>query len=136
MAQYKCLVCGYVHEEAAEGTAWTDLPDDWQCPVCSAGKAKFERIDTEDAPTEVPADTPETTPPEPKTTGSLVAPEPLPGRRRERARAEGSSTRRVGGSRVFLARKTDGAKSEARNTKCETNPKLEARMLKTKRQVR
>lgn len=34
---WRCTVCGYVHE--AE-----ELPDDYRCPVCKAGKDKFERF--------------------------------------------------------------------------------------------
>jgi len=48
---YEC-VCGYVYEEAdgdpdngvAPGTLWDDVPDDWVCPVCGAGKDAFSKI--------------------------------------------------------------------------------------------
>ncbi|MBF0381089.1 MAG: rubredoxin, partial [Magnetococcales bacterium] len=26
------------------GTAWDDLPDDWVCPECDAGKEDFSKI--------------------------------------------------------------------------------------------
>ncbi len=50
MKQYVCTVCGYVYEEAAgdpengvaPGTKWADVPADWVCPLCSAGKDEFE----------------------------------------------------------------------------------------------
>ena len=50
--QWSCLYCGYVYDEAvgealdgiAPGTRWEDIPDDWCCPLCSAGKADFELI--------------------------------------------------------------------------------------------
>lgn len=42
MKQYVCSVCGYVYDEAAEGTPWAALPDDWSCPVCGAAKREFE----------------------------------------------------------------------------------------------
>lgn len=40
MAQYTCGVCGYTYDEAA-GVLFSELPDSWICPVCSAGKQQF-----------------------------------------------------------------------------------------------
>ena len=37
MKKYVCSICGYIHDEAVGGK-WEDLPDDWKCPVCKAGK--------------------------------------------------------------------------------------------------
>ena len=34
MAKWECTACGYVYDEAEEGTPFEDLPDDWLCPVC------------------------------------------------------------------------------------------------------
>jgi rubredoxin-NAD+ reductase len=53
MAKYECMVCGWVYDEAvgdpdsgiAAGTLFADLPDDWVCPMCGAGKADFEAIE-------------------------------------------------------------------------------------------
>ncbi len=53
MKKYKCDVCGYVYDEAKgdpdEGipaeTKWEDLPEDWECPDCGAGKDEFELIE-------------------------------------------------------------------------------------------
>ena len=50
MKKYKCIMCGYVYDPAAgdpdngvqPGTAFEDLPDDWVCPDCGAGKDQFE----------------------------------------------------------------------------------------------
>ena len=50
-ARYTCTICGYVYDPAAgdpegkirPGTRFEDLPADWVCPVCGAGKDKFER---------------------------------------------------------------------------------------------
>jgi flavin reductase (DIM6/NTAB) family NADH-FMN oxidoreductase RutF/rubredoxin len=50
MVEYVCTVCGYVYDPAkgdpdsgiAPGTAFKDLPADWVCPVCGAGKKAFE----------------------------------------------------------------------------------------------
>lgn len=51
MAEYVCMICGYVYDEAlgrpedgiAPGTSWQSLPDDWVCPICGATKAEFEK---------------------------------------------------------------------------------------------
>lgn len=40
---YKCLLCGYVFEGTAE--EFEDLPDDWVCPLCGAGKNLFKQED-------------------------------------------------------------------------------------------
>ena len=53
MKKYKCLVCGYVYDPAMgdpdngveAGTAFEDLPDDWVCPKCGAGKDEFEPLE-------------------------------------------------------------------------------------------
>ena len=53
MAKYECMVCGWVYDETvgdpdsgiAAGTLFADLPDDWVCPMCGAGKADFEAIE-------------------------------------------------------------------------------------------
>lgn len=49
MKQYVCSVCSYTYDESkgipeagiAPGTRWEDLPDDWKCPWCGAGKDSF-----------------------------------------------------------------------------------------------
>jgi len=51
MDKYVCTVCGYVYDPAngdpetgiAAGTAFEDLPDNWVCPICGAGKDAFEK---------------------------------------------------------------------------------------------
>lgn len=35
MKEYVCSVCGYVHKTDGE------LPDDFKCPLCGAGKGAF-----------------------------------------------------------------------------------------------
>jgi len=50
MEKYVCTVCGYIYDPAngdpdggiAPGTSFEELPDDWVCPVCGAGKEAFE----------------------------------------------------------------------------------------------
>ena len=47
--KYKCDPCGYIYDPAlgdpdngiAPGTPFEALPDDWCCPICSAGKDMF-----------------------------------------------------------------------------------------------
>ena len=47
--RYVCEVCGYVYDESvgdpdagiAAGTAWTDVSDDFLCPLCGVGKDSF-----------------------------------------------------------------------------------------------
>ena len=49
MEKYVCSICGYVYdpeigdpENGVEpGTAFTDVPADWLCPECGAGKDLF-----------------------------------------------------------------------------------------------
>ncbi len=41
MKQYVCSICGYIHDEAVGGK-WEDLPGDWKCPICGAGKDAFK----------------------------------------------------------------------------------------------
>ena len=49
MKKYKCLVCGYIYDpeqgdinEGIEaGIEFDNLPDDYTCPVCGAGKNEF-----------------------------------------------------------------------------------------------
>ncbi|MEE9495478.1 MAG: rubredoxin [Desulfobacterales bacterium] len=51
MDRYVCAICGYVYDPeqgdpdsgVAVGTKWEDVPDDWECPVCGASKADFEK---------------------------------------------------------------------------------------------
>jgi len=45
-----CMICAYEYHpekgdpehEIPPGTAFSDLPDDWACPTCGAGKEAFE----------------------------------------------------------------------------------------------
>jgi len=53
MKKYVCNVCGYIYNPddgdsdsgIPAGTAFEDLPEDWVCPVCGAGKDAFELVD-------------------------------------------------------------------------------------------
>lgn len=41
MKKWKCSICGYVYDEAKEGVAFEELPEDWVCPLCGAEKGAF-----------------------------------------------------------------------------------------------
>ncbi len=40
--KYVCQLCGYVYDEDEEKVPFTDLPEDWVCPLCGAGKDEFQ----------------------------------------------------------------------------------------------
>lgn len=48
---YVCEICGYIYDpaegdsygEITPGTSFEDLPDDWVCPWCWAGKECFKK---------------------------------------------------------------------------------------------
>ena len=50
MKMYICIICGWIYDEEEgspldgipAGTKWEDVPDDWVCPDCGAGKDDFE----------------------------------------------------------------------------------------------
>jgi rubredoxin len=52
MKKYICDVCGYIYDPkqgdpdngVAPGTAFEDIPSDWVCPVCGAGKGDFSPV--------------------------------------------------------------------------------------------
>lgn len=52
-ATYRCTVCGYEYDPEKgdpdagikPGTPFEQLPADWVCPVCGAGKDAFEKVD-------------------------------------------------------------------------------------------
>lgn len=51
MKQMVCSVCSYTYDEAkgipeagiAPGTKWEELPENWKCPWCGAGKEAFRQ---------------------------------------------------------------------------------------------
>ena len=53
MDKYECQVCGYIYDPAEgdpdngvePGTAFNDLPADWECPLCGASKDDFEKVE-------------------------------------------------------------------------------------------
>ena len=42
MAEYECCVCGHIYDESKEEKPFSELPDDWTCPVCGVSKDQFE----------------------------------------------------------------------------------------------
>jgi rubredoxin len=52
MKKYECDVCGYIYDPAKgdpesgvkPGTAWEDVPENWVCPDCGAGKKYFSPL--------------------------------------------------------------------------------------------
>ena len=53
MQKFVCDACGWVYDPAVgdpdngidPGTAFEDIPDDWVCPECGAGKSEFSPED-------------------------------------------------------------------------------------------
>lgn len=53
MKKYECDACGWVYDPAvgypemgiAPGTSFEDLPEDFECPLCSVGKEHFVPVD-------------------------------------------------------------------------------------------
>ena len=51
MDKYVCNPCGWIYDPAVgdpengieAGTACENLPDDWACPLCGAGKEEVEK---------------------------------------------------------------------------------------------
>ena len=41
MAKYRCTVCNWVYDDAQEKVKFSDLPEEWVCPVCGAPKSAF-----------------------------------------------------------------------------------------------
>ena len=53
MDKWRCIPCDYIYNPAegdpdsgiSPGTAFEDLPDDWECPICGVGKDEFEKVE-------------------------------------------------------------------------------------------
>jgi rubredoxin len=53
MKLFKCIICGYIYdpeqgdpaEGIAPGTSFEELPANYLCPLCGAGKDEFEECD-------------------------------------------------------------------------------------------
>ena len=52
MKSYVCELCDYTYDPekgdpengVVSGTAFEDLPGQWKCPVCGAGKEEFQVV--------------------------------------------------------------------------------------------
>lgn len=52
MEKWLCLVCNYIYDEKegdpehgiSPGTPFSELPDDWVCPLCGAPKSEFQKL--------------------------------------------------------------------------------------------
>ena len=50
IGKWQCTICGYIYEPefgdpgngVLPGTLFENLPDEWVCPECGAGKDQFE----------------------------------------------------------------------------------------------
>lgn len=42
--KYECSVCGYVYDGDAEGRPFSELAEDWECPVCGADRSHFAAL--------------------------------------------------------------------------------------------
>ena len=42
--KYKCIICGYIYDEAIEKVKFKDLPEDWKCQICGTGKENFVKV--------------------------------------------------------------------------------------------
>ncbi len=53
MDKWECEPCGYIYDPAVgdedgdvkPGTAFKDIPDDWECPTCGVGKDEVVKLD-------------------------------------------------------------------------------------------
>jgi len=41
MERRQCGLCTHIYDEGNEPIKWSDLPDDWVCPICGSGKSAF-----------------------------------------------------------------------------------------------
>lgn len=56
MSVYNCSVCGYIYNPKmgdpdggiAPGTPFSDIPDDWVCPICKKPKSFFREATEQD----------------------------------------------------------------------------------------
>ena len=53
MDKFECVLCGYVYDpeigdpdlDIEPGTPFDELPEDFVCPLCGAGKDEFEPVE-------------------------------------------------------------------------------------------
>jgi len=57
MQKYVCELCGYIYDPEEgdldsgiePGTPFSEIPEDWSCPVCGAAKSQFKPMEKEAA---------------------------------------------------------------------------------------
>ena len=42
--KYKCMLCGYIYDDAKQPVKFQTLGEDWTCPVCGVQKSMFKEI--------------------------------------------------------------------------------------------
>ena len=50
--KYRCMECEHLYDEAKgdpdsgfpPGTLWSEIPDNWACPICGAPKSFFKMV--------------------------------------------------------------------------------------------
>jgi rubredoxin len=56
MSKWRCNLCGYIYDpeegdpdnNVPPGTPFEDLPEEWVCPDCGAGKEDFEELEVDE----------------------------------------------------------------------------------------
>jgi rubredoxin len=41
---WRCAMCKWLYKDQRESIKFEELPEDWKCPVCKAGKGVFEKV--------------------------------------------------------------------------------------------
>lgn len=41
---WRCAACRWLYKEKEQKIKFSDLPEDWKCPLCKVGKESFEKI--------------------------------------------------------------------------------------------
>jgi rubredoxin len=41
---WRCSACKWLYKDMEQKIKFEDLPDDWKCPICKAGKNVFEQV--------------------------------------------------------------------------------------------
>jgi flavin reductase (DIM6/NTAB) family NADH-FMN oxidoreductase RutF/rubredoxin len=44
LKKYRCNACGYVYDEENESVKFSELPDNWICPICGSEKSDFTEV--------------------------------------------------------------------------------------------
>ena len=57
MKKYFFSLFGYIYDESKENVKFSDLPEDWKCPLCGAPKNLFEEIVEDNQTVEVTKET-------------------------------------------------------------------------------